>query len=102
MQGQPVRVKPYVGQPVHYVSLGSADGSYPSVCRAAIVTIAYPDELTAALCVLNPEGAFFNRDVPYDAGDADVRPHQCGGRAYRGGTWHYLGRRDHRLRHSGN
>ena len=30
--------KPSVGQIVHYVSLGSADGQYPSTCRAATIT----------------------------------------------------------------
>ncbi|MFI1723951.1 hypothetical protein [Streptomyces sp. NPDC020489] len=88
--------RPRVGDTVHYVSHGTpprADGSqaFTSQCRAAIVTAvldgALPladtvqteawdsNVLVAALAVLNPEGAFFNR-VPRSEHD------------YRGGTWH--------------
>lgn len=99
---------PTVGRIVHYVSRGSADGVYRPECRAAIVTgvdtrrdfVGNVD-----LCVLNPEGMFFNRGVHYDAGDETPgnprcpEPHvngpfrycACGWveAGYRGGTWHW-------------
>lgn len=74
---------PTVGRTVHYVSLGSAGGEYPSVCRAAIVTesgdrrSADADLAKVGLCVLNPEGLFFNRGVSYST---ERKP----------GTWHHL------------
>ncbi len=60
-------VQPTVGRIVHYKSRGSADGVFPSVARAAIVTdvrpiIAPKDELQGFECkltVFNPEGMFF-------------------------------------------
>jgi len=61
---------------VHYVSYGTPGGEYPSACRAAIVTdVRSPTEVS--LCVLNPEGQFFNRGVLLDG---------CG---KAGGTWHF-------------
>lgn len=78
---------PTTGQNVHYVSHGSADGTYPSVCRAAIVTgvDTYMDGLDAdgqhighvSLAVLNPGGIFF---APTALQDEDGK---------RGGTWHW-------------
>lgn len=80
--------KPSVGRIVHYVSYGTPGGEYPSVCRAAIVT-AVDDYQTPAvndegdhighvsLCVLNPEGMFFNKSVRQSEDD------------HRGGTWHW-------------
>lgn len=66
---------PTVGRVVHYQSYGTPGGEYPSVPRAAIITAvsttllvesAPPDGLPMVdLCVLNPEGMFFNRGVPY-------------------------------------
>lgn len=62
-------------QPVHYVARGSADGVYPPVCRAAIVTEVFEgetlplaqdgvefssDDEVAAIVVLNPTGLFFH------------------------------------------
>lgn len=78
-----VRV-PTVGRSVHYVSRGSRDGVFPSVCRAAVVTelpLLGPDhdmgaELVITLCVLNPSGIFFDSMVPHDQ-------HQGPG------TWHW-------------
>lgn len=81
---------PRIAQTVHYMSYGTPvqpDGSqaYPSVCRAAIVTAVdtYQDSEAdgvhvghVSLCVLNPDGMFFNRAV---FRDEDHR---------RGGTWH--------------
>ena len=82
--------KPSVGRFVHYVAYGTPGGEYPArVCRAAIITevgpMEYPGEdpsadnvphQTASLCVLNPTGQFFSRNVPYSE---DRRP----------GTWHW-------------
>lgn len=65
-----------LGATVHYVAYGTPGGEYPKMCRAAIMTVPSArgwDDL-AALCVLNPTGLFFNRDVP---------------RGFDGGHWHY-------------
>lgn len=74
---------PSVGRIVHYVSYGTPDGEYKSVCRAAVITeVSDPDRFdepntdTVSLCVMNPEGLFFNLDVRRDE---DGKP---------GGTWH--------------
>jgi hypothetical protein len=73
---------PSVGRVVHYTSYGTPGGEYPSVCRAAVVTAtgdpngADEDLNKVSLCVLNPEGMFFNRDVAYS--DTPT-----------GGTWHW-------------
>lgn len=77
-----------VSRVVHYVSYGTPGGEYTSECRAAVVTAldtpAGVDDSTperVSLAVLNPEGFFFNREVPYDEGKA-------------GGTWHWPERVD--------
>lgn len=83
-------MKPTVGRIVHYTSYGTPGGEYPSVCRAAIVTAVDDYQTPAAnsdgqhighvsLCVLNPEGMFFNRAVRQSDSDGD----------HRGGTWHW-------------
>jgi hypothetical protein len=71
---------PSVGRVVHYVSRGSADGVYPPVCRAAIITqvptmiedgygASDPnDDQTVGLCTLNPTGMFFDPLVAHDEG----------------------------------
>lgn len=74
--------QPSVGRVVHYVSFGTPGGEYPSVCRAAIVTAFEPglpgiDPDRVSLCVLNPEGMFFNQHVRQNEDDK------------RGGTWHW-------------
>lgn len=68
---------PSIGRIVHYHSYGTPNGEYKSEPRAAVVTavrdlepvpehgIPYVD-----LCVLNPEGMFFNRNVSYNADGA--------------------------------
>ncbi|MFD0883862.1 hypothetical protein ACFQ08_04730 [Streptosporangium algeriense] len=76
---------PTVGQTVHYVSHGTPNGEYPSVCRAAIITevsgYAPPehadDDMQARchLAVMNPTGMFFNE---VDYGPQNVP-----------GTWHW-------------
>lgn len=90
-------LKPSVGRVVHYVSHGTPvrpDGSqaYTQECRAAVVT-EVDDEDTVGLCVLNPTGQFFNREVSYDFGldpdgDSNQKP-ACDGRHHDGGTWHW-------------
>ncbi|MCU1592414.1 MAG: hypothetical protein JWP11_3670 [Frankiales bacterium] len=66
---------PTVGRIVHYQSYGTPNGEHRSKPRAAVVTevaasAAYLADAGdghpfVSLCVLNPEGMFFNRDVPY-------------------------------------
>ena len=51
-----------VGDVVFYYSYGTPNGEYKSEKRAAVVT-AVKDQETVSLCVLNPEGMFFNKDV---------------------------------------
>ncbi len=86
-------MQPSVGRIVHYVSYGTPGGEYGSECRAAVVTAVglTPDQMAASLqptetgsyaqlldlCVLNPEGMFFNRNVPQN------EPLKSGG------TWHW-------------
>lgn len=58
---------PSVGRIVHYRSAGSADGKFPSVCRAAMVTEVQsadftddgPQQERVGLMVLNPTGIHF-------------------------------------------
>jgi hypothetical protein len=83
-------MKPSIARMVHYVSYGTPNGEYPSVCRAAIVaavgreadslpefdeTRSMTQELD--LCVFNPEGMFFKQGVPQN------EPIKAGG------TWHW-------------
>lgn len=89
---------PSVGRIVHYVSYGTPGGEYTSQCRAAIITSAQPKEMPpgqayvtedcydVGLCVLNPEGQFFNQHVPYNQWDS----HEADEHAKpTGGTWHW-------------
>jgi len=81
--------EPSVGRIVHYVAYGTPGGEFPAgVCRAAVVTDVTPppSEITpgappvpwkASLCVVNPTGLFFNRDLPQDE-DRKLP-----------GTWHF-------------
>ena len=76
-------MKPSVGRMVHYVSYGTPGGEYPSVCRAAVITeVRSPVGNIVSLCVLNPEGLFFNKQVEQDEEQK------------RGGTWHWPERVD--------
>ncbi|MFJ9240992.1 hypothetical protein ACIRJ3_39145 [Streptomyces anulatus] len=68
---------PTIGRIVHYVSRGSADGRYPSTCRAAIVTVVEGEQ--AGLAVFSPEGLFFTTaDTAHAVSDPPT-----------GGTWHW-------------
>jgi hypothetical protein len=66
---------PTINRMVHYVSYGSADGRYESTCRAAIVTEVRTEDV--GLCVLNPTGIFFDRQVRQSEDE------------HKGGTWHW-------------
>lgn len=50
---------PTIGRIVHYQAHGSPDGTHKSEPRAAIVTRVHSD-ICVDLCVLNPNGMFFN------------------------------------------
>lgn len=70
-------MKPSVVRAVHYVSRGSADGVFTSVCRAAIITEALDkDDNVIRVCVINPTGLFFSDDIEYSDSNA-------------AGTWHW-------------
>jgi hypothetical protein len=78
-----------VGRVVHYVARGSADGRFPSVCRAADVTEVHDPATTAGditdgrigVMVKNPTGLFF-----HPLADGGVL-HDEADKA--GGTWHW-------------
>lgn len=91
---------PTVGRDVHYVARGSADGRFPSVCRAAKVTEIDPDDTdVVGLCVINPTGFFFHslgdggcgydEGVPADEPEATGALCNAGERRYPGGSWHW-------------
>jgi hypothetical protein len=72
-----VQLLAMVGMGCHYTALGSAGGQYPSTCRAAIITQALDiDSGDVGLCILNPEGMYFQPMVRYDPAGAP-------------GTWHW-------------
>lgn len=76
-------MKPTVGRIVHYVSYGTPGGEYRSEHRAAVVTaVSQGDPRVVHLCVLNPDGMFFNKGVRQDEEDRV------------GGTWHWPERED--------
>lgn len=59
-----MNIQPTVGRIVYYKSYGTPGGEYPSVDRAAIITeVVNSEEGIINLCVLNPEGMFFNKNV---------------------------------------
>ncbi len=68
---------PSIGKIVHYVSYGTPNGEYKSECRAAVITAITDGVDEVDLCVLNPEGLFFNKNVTLNE---SVRL---------GGTWHW-------------
>ena len=70
-------MNPTVGRIVHYVARGSADGTFPPVCRAAVIAEVRSDDPTVcALVVLNPSGIFFDWSVQREDD-------------HMGGTWHW-------------
>lgn len=56
--------KPSIGRIVHYQAYGTPGGEHKSAPRAAIITEVGPAD-AVGLCVMNPTGLFFNREVPY-------------------------------------
>lgn len=69
--------QPSVGRIVHYHSYGTPNGEYLPEARAAIIT-EVPDLVSegpnsgpdgyvqaARLCVLNPDGMFFTKPIPF-------------------------------------
>jgi len=85
-------LKPSIGRIVHYVSYGTPGGEYGQECRAAVITevdLVVENPQTVGLAVLNPTGMFFNRTVPFGAGDRPCVPGQL-----TGGTWHWPARVD--------
>ncbi len=80
---------PFVGNPIHYVARGSADGVFPPVCRAAWITEVPAHEVNdqgerLVLCaVLNPTGLFFQSDPLRLVSEPDAEG------KFPGGTWHY-------------
>jgi hypothetical protein len=80
---------------VHYCSMGTARGEFPSRCYAADVVDTFPDEPgTVSLLVKKPWGLEHRNDVTYDEG-VDVTPaghgptDYCDGRDHQPGTWHW-------------
>ena len=78
--------EPTVGRMVHYVSYGTPGGEFGRECRAAVVAAVDEDGVT--LCVLNPQGIFFNRCTGFNP------PNPCtkvknGEDQPEGGTWHW-------------
>lgn len=62
----PDTAKPSIGRIVHYQSYGSPGGEHTSQPRAAVITEVTSDEVVS-LCILNPTGQYFDRDVKYSA-----------------------------------
>ena len=71
---------PSIGRIVHYVGYGTPNGEYQPDHRAAIVTEVPNDvqpDSAIGVCVVTPQGMFFNRVIPFDeTGTA-------------GGSWHW-------------
>jgi len=64
IQGLTPKMIPTVGRMVYYKSYGTPGGEYPSVDRAATITeVINAEEGIISLCVFNPEGFFFSREV---------------------------------------
>jgi len=77
-------MQPRLGTTVYYKARGSADGKFPKVDRAAIVTDVRRQDITDStegpiqvrVCVLNPEGIFFSNwlDRGQEGGQWDFIP----------------------------
>jgi hypothetical protein len=75
------KIIPTVGRMVYYKSYGTPNGEYPSVNRAATITeVVDPETGLVSLCVFNPEGLFFNKNVRQgqEGGQWDWMPYQKG------------------------
>ncbi len=74
---------PTVADFVHYVARGSADGKFPAVCRAAIVTEVDPDDAgRIGVATINPTGFFFH-SLAAGGCEANFVDHRDGG------SWHW-------------
>jgi hypothetical protein len=71
---------PFIGQTVHYVSRGSADGVFLPQHRAAVITelAGDGDRSHVSLCILNPQGLFYDALIRHD--EEQKAP----------GTWHWI------------
>jgi hypothetical protein len=79
-------LQPTVGRVVYYKARGSADGVFPKVDRAAMVTdvrddasvVDGPQKWQVRLAVFNPEGLFFSGwlDQGQEGGQWDWMPYQ--------------------------
>jgi hypothetical protein len=87
--------RPRLNDAVHWVSLGTARGEYPSRCFAADVVDTDPaDPNTVGLFVKKAWAVELRPDVHYAEGVAHPHItasslHTCGGRDYPTGTWHW-------------
>lgn len=72
-------MKPTVGRIVYYKSFGSPNGEFESTDRAAIITQVH-SSVRVGLCVLNPNGMYFDLDVEQgqNGGEWDWMPFQKG------------------------
>jgi hypothetical protein len=72
-------MEPTVGRVVYYKSLGSPKGEFQSVDRAAVITQVH-NATNVGLCVLNPNGMYFNESVVQGSnpGQWDWMPYQKG------------------------
>lgn len=73
------KILPTVGRMVYYKARGSADGVFPKVDRAAVITeVIDAEKGIVALCVLNPNGTYFNPSVQQgqEGGEWDWMPFQ--------------------------
>lgn len=87
-------MEPTIGRIVHYVAHGSADGAYPMVCRAAVVTALGRGHGEVSLGVLNPTGFFFKEGLGFDPGvevdgPAFGEQFECAGLSFAPGSWHW-------------
>ena len=72
-------MKTYIAGTVHYVTIGTANGEYPSECCASIVTGLYGDTSAVDITVFNKRGGTFpNRTILYSQEAIE-------------GTWHQIG-----------
>lgn len=77
--GEEKKIIPTVGRVVYYKARGSADGVFPKVDRAAIITEVIDSEKDiVSLCVLSPKGMFFDETVErgQEGGQWDWMPFQ--------------------------
>lgn len=70
-----------IGEVVHYVSRGSADGVYAPECRAATITRAGAMDGLLDLFVVTPNGQFHDLNIDHTVPGTEEYP---------GGSWHTL------------